>query len=115
MCNENCNCNVVLCVETVTPSSSNVVLTASNSTNLSSLQCLIFKTGCKSISDTVTTAPVAVQITINGTAVALLNKYALPILSNRVPRRSRGAYVVPTSGNPYVILFDTPCCKCNAQ
>ena len=23
-------------------------------------------------------------------------------------------YVVPTSGTPYVILFDTPWCKCNA-
>jgi hypothetical protein len=32
-----------------------------------------------------------------------------------VPCRSRGAYVVPTTGTPYVILFDTPPCKCYAQ
>lgn len=112
MCN--CNCEVELCLQTVTASSSNVVLTTTNSTNLSSLQCITFKTGCKSVSDTVTGAPVPVQITINGTAVALNNKYNLPIFSNRVPRRSKGAYVVPSTGSPYVILFNTPCCKCNA-
>lgn len=111
-----CNCNNNKhCLETVTSNSTNVILTVSNSNNISSLDCFYFATGCKCVSDVVTGTPLPVQITINGTAVALLNKYALPILSNRVPRRSRGAYVVPTSGNPYVILFDTPCCKCNAQ
>lgn len=67
------------------------------------------------VSDLVSGAPLPVQINVNGTAVALLNKYSLTVLSNRVPRRSRGAYVVPEGGTPYVILFDTPCCKCNAQ
>lgn len=112
-----CNCNNNKhCLETATSNGTNVVLTVSDSNNISSLDCFYFATGCKCVSDVVTGAPLPVQIIVNGTAVSLLNKYSLPILSNRVPRRSRGAYVVPTGGGtPYVILFDTPCCKCNAQ
>lgn len=111
-----CNCNnKIHCLETVTVTDTNVVLTVTNSTNISSLECFYFNTGCKCISDFVTVSPFPVQITVNGTAVALLNKYSLPILSNRVPRRAKGAYVVPDGGTPYVILFTTPCCKCNAK
>lgn len=111
-----CNCNnKIHCVETITVTDTNVALTVTNSTNISSLDCFLFKTD-KCISDFVTGSPLPVQIIVNGVAVSLLNKYSLPILSNRIPRRSRGAYVVPTGGGtPYVILFDTPCCKCNAQ
>ena len=112
--NNMCNCKKI-CVETVTATTTNVALTVSNSTNISSLDCLNFGVPCnKSISDVVTGEPLPVQIIINGVAVSLLNKYSLPILSNKVPRRSRGAYVVPDGGTPYVILFDTPYCKCNA-
>lgn len=109
-----CNCKKI-CVETVTTTDTNVVLTVSNSTNISSLDCLNFGVPCnKNVSDVVTGEPLPVQIIINGTAVSLLNKYSLPILSNRVPRRSRGAYVAEGTATPYVILFDTPHCKCNA-
>lgn len=110
-----CNCNSKNhYLQTVTVTDTNVALTVTNSTNISSLDCFNFIEGCKKIRDFVTGSPLPVQIVVNGTAVSLLNKYSLPILSNRVPRRSRGAYVVPTSGTPYVILFDTPYCKCNA-
>lgn len=109
-----CNCkNNTHCVENVTVTDTNVALTVTNSTNISSLECFNLKVnGC--ISNRVSGAPLPVQIVVNGTAVSLLNKYSLPILSNRVPRRAKGAYVVPTSGTPYVILFTTPRCKCNA-
>lgn len=111
-----CNCNnKIHCLETVTVTDTNVALTVTDSTNISSLECFHLNTGCKCISDFVTGAPLPVQIIVNGTAVSLLNKYSLPILSNRVPRRAKGAYVVPDGGTPYVILFTTPCCKCNAQ
>jgi hypothetical protein len=111
MCNCNKNCHKV---ETVTATATNVVLTVTDSNNISSLDCFNFSTGCKSVNDVVTGVPLPVQITVNGVAVSLLNKYSLPILSNRVPCRSRGAYVVPDGGTPYVILFDTPPCKCYA-
>ena len=111
-----CNCNnKIHCLETVTVTDTNVALTVTNSNNISSLECFQFNTGCKCINDFVTGSPLPVQIIVNGTAVSLLNKYSLPILSNRVPRRAKGAYVVPDGGTPYVILFTTPCCKCNAK
>lgn len=112
MCNCNKSCHKL---ETVTSNGTNVILTVTNSDNISSLDCFNFNTGCKCVNDVVVGVPIPVQITVNGTAVALLNKYSLQIFSNRVPPRSRGAYVVPDSGTPYVILFDTPTCKCYAQ
>ena len=49
-----CNCTKI-CVETVTATATNVVLTATNSTNISSLECLNFGVPCnKNISDSVT-------------------------------------------------------------
>ena len=111
MCNCDKSCHKV---ETVVSNGTNVVLTVTNSDNISSLDCFNFSTGCKSVSDVVVGAPLPVQITVNGTAVSLRNKYSLPVLNNRVPYRSRGAYVAEGTATPYVILFDTPCCKCHA-
>ena len=112
-----CNCNnKIHQLETVTTTDTNVALNVTNSNNISSLECFNLVIGnCKSVSDFVPGNPLPVQIIVNGVAVSLLNRYSLPILSNRVPRRAKGAYVVPASGTPYVILFTTPCCKCNAQ
>lgn len=110
-----CNCkNKTHKLETVTVTDTNVALNVTNSNNISSLDCFELVLGCKCVDDFVTDAPLPVQVIVNGTAVSLLNKYSLPVLSNRVPKRSQGAYVVPPSGTPYVILFTTPYCKCNA-
>lgn len=110
-----CDCNKTCHkLETAVSNGTNVALTVTNSDNISSLDCFNFTAGCKSVNDVVTGSPLPVQIIVNGVAVSLLNKYSLPILSNRVPQRSRGAYVVPSSGTPYVILFDTPTCRCYA-
>ena len=111
-----CNCNKTCHkIETVTATDTNVVITVTDSNNISSLDCFNFSAGCKSVNDVVAGTPLPVLITVNGANIELQNKYGLPILSNRVPCRSRGAYVVPTTGTPYVILFDTPPCKCYAQ
>lgn len=112
MCNNICKFDHYL--EAVTATTSNVVLTVSNSTNISSLEPFNIITGCRRISEVVTGAPLPVQVTVNGTAAALLNRYSLPILSNRVPKRSKGTYVVPAAGSPYVILHTTPCNRVNA-
>lgn len=110
-----CTCNHNKHVlERVTVTDTNVVLTVTNSTNISSLDNFELSIPCcKGITDYVDGTPLPVQININGTAVNLYNKYSLPVLSNRVPRRSKGAYVV-SNGTGYVILFTTPCCKCGA-
>lgn len=111
MCNCNKSCHKL---ETAISNGTNVILTVTNSNNISSLECFNFSACSKSVSDVVTGTPIPVLITVNGTNVALLNKYSLSIQSNRVPLRSRGAYVAPDGASPYVILFDTPICKCNA-
>lgn len=113
MCNR-CQCNNNHYLEAVAATTTNVVLTVSNATNISSLEPFNIITGNRRISETVTGAPLPVQVTVNGTAVDLRNRFALPILSNRVPQRSKGTYVVPTTGDPYVILYTTPFNRANA-
>lgn len=107
------NCNHY--VTAVAATATNVILTVSDDTNISSLENFnLIISRCRNVSDVVTGAPLPVQITVNGVAVDLLNRYALPILSNRVPRRALGTYVVPTTGDPYVILHTTPYNRVNA-
>lgn len=102
-------------VTNVTATDSNVALTVSNPTNISSLEEFNLVIPCRiNVSSAVSGAPLPVQVIVNGTAVALLNKYSIQIMSNHVPRRAKGAYVVPASGTPYVILWTTPQCKANA-
>jgi len=108
-----CNCNNNHYLETVTVTDTNAALTVTNSTNISSLDNFNLIVN-KCIGDFVTGTPLPVQVVVNGTAVSLYNRYSLPVLSNKIPRRAKGAYVVPDSGTPYVILFTTPQCKCNA-
>lgn len=111
MCN---TCRINHKIETVTATAANVVLTVSNSTNISTLEPFNLIAGCQPISAAVTGAPLPVQVNVNGANVALLNRFSLPVLSNRVPRRALGTYVVPTTGDPYVILHTTPCNRVNA-
>lgn len=101
-------------VESVTATATNVVIDVTNDTNISSLEPFNLIVGCRRVGEVVTGAPLPVQITVNGVAVDLLNRYALPILSNRVPRRAQGTYVEPTTGDPYVILHTTPYNRVNA-
>lgn len=98
-------------VQAITDNTTSIDLTVSNSTDIGNLQPFILIRN-KSVS--VPTAPVPVTINVNGTSVELQNKYGIQIQSNRLPRRAVGAYVVPETGDPYVILFTTPYCRCNA-
>lgn len=87
-----------------------VLMTVNNSTNISSLDYFeLFLT--INPNTVVTGAPVPFKINVNGTDVTLLNRYSLPINSDRLNTRKRyyGAYVAPTAGgSPYVILWNTP-------
>jgi hypothetical protein len=86
-----------------------VEITVTNSTNISSLDCFELVL-CQCPSEVVTGEPLPFTINVNGTAVNLLNKYSLPIYTNRLKPRKRyfGAYVAE-GATPYVILFNTPC------
>ena len=96
-----------------TPTAINMTIT--NSTNISNLDCfeLIL---CVNPNTVITGEPLPYTITVNGVAVNLLNKYSLPIYSNRLKVRKRyyGSYVAPATGDPYVILWNTPNCPAYA-
>lgn len=91
------------------------VLTVTNPNNIANLDnfnlCLTINPNT-----VITGAPVDYTITVNGTAVALKNRFGLPISTDRLKMRRlyEGCYVVPATGAPYVILLDTPCNKAYA-
>lgn len=108
------NCNPTFHIgTTLTPdpadTPTSLVMTVTNDGNISSLEnfTLVLARNPYSV---ITGDPVPFQITVNGTNVSLLNKYSLPIYSNRLSMRKRyyGSYVVPEEGDPYVILWNTP-------
>ena len=82
-----------------TPTS--LVMTITNPGNISSLQPFEL---------VLARNPYSVITGDPGENVNLLNKYSLPIYSNRLSMRKNyyGAYVVPSEGDPYVILWNTP-------
>lgn len=98
-------------VTSLTVGADAVNMTVTNSTNISSLDDFDLLL-CVNPDLIVTGAPLPYTITINGTAVPLVNKYKLPIYTNRLQTRVPycGAYVEEASG-VYVILFDTPSCS----
>lgn len=112
MCNCQ-SCQNVHYVTSVTDNTSNLELTVTNSSDIGSLDPFILIMN-KNVS--VPTAPIPTTVNVNGVSVPLYNKYSIQIQSNRIPRRAVGAYVSPQeeTEEPYVILFTTPYCRCNA-
>ena len=98
-------------VTSLTATATTVNMTITNNTNVSDLDCFELVL-CVNPDSVVTGDPLPYTITVNGVAVNLLNKYSLPIYTSRLRTRKlyKGAYVVPETGAPYVILFNTPDC-----
>lgn len=94
----------------LTASETAVNMTVSNPTNVSDLDCFRLLL-CVNPNTVVSGEPLPYTITINGVAVNLLNKLSLPVYTSRLNTRKvyQGHYVVPETGDPYVILLDTPC------
>ena len=101
-----CNCNLHRATNLTTAG----VLTVTNSNNIANLMPFDLVL-CLNPNNVITGAPVNYTITVNGIAVPLLNRVALPISTDHLMSRKRykGYYIIPTSGDPYVILVDTPC------
>ena len=97
-------------VETVVNAGTTLQINTTNDTNISTLTPYYFKRTAE-IAD-VTTAPIPVTVGVNGSYVPLNNKYGQQIMSDKIPRRAVGMYIVPTTGDPYVILLTTPACRC---
>ena len=101
-----CNCNL----HRATNLTSTGVLTVTNSNNIANLMPFDLVL-CLNPNNVITGAPVNYTITVNGVAVPLLNRVALPISTDHLMPRKRyhGYYIIPTSGDPHVILVNTPC------
>ncbi len=86
------------------------LLTVTNPSNISNLDPFILIL-CVNPDTVITGAPVDYTITINGAPVALKNRLGLNISTDHLRSRKayHGYYVVPPTGDPYVILLDTPC------
>ena len=105
MCN--CNCNNNHRVVTVEYTGTAINLTATNSTDIASLEDFNLIC-CKPVSSLVTGAPVPVSIEINGVVgVPLRDDLGLPIMSNAVPKgKTCGTYVV--NGDDVYVMLRTP-------
>ena len=92
------------------------VLTVSNSTNVASGERFVLALALNP-NTIITGAPVNYTVTINGTAVKMVNIYGANISTDKlIPRVPyRGFYFVPTDGSdPYVVL-NTYCRPCESQ
>ena len=103
-------------VTALTASDTAVEMTITNGTNIAELDYFELVL-CVNPDTVVTGDPLPYTVNVNGTAVALQNKYGLPINTNRLCPRKKyvGAYVEPETGTPYVILWNTPECARYAQ
>ena len=111
-----CNCNPNFHKTlSIAQTDGNLVATISNATNISSLDYFELVL-CQNPNTVITGSPLPILLTVNGENTTLLNKYSLPISSDRLKPRKRyyGSYVVPATGSPYVILWNTPDCPAYA-
>lgn len=101
-----CDCNLHRATSLTTAG----VLTVTNSNNIANLMPFDLVL-CVNPNNVITGAPVNYTVTVNGNNVPLLNRVALPVSTDHLQtrKRYRGYYIVPTSGDPHVILVNTPC------
>lgn len=101
------NCNCCTNMHKTTAISTAGLLTVTNSTNVGNFDrfCL-----CITInpSNVITTAPVALTVTINGSAVPIIDEWGYPVNSDKVTTRRRyyGRYI--ESETPHVTLLNVP-------
>lgn len=103
----NCNCGNFHKATNLTTGGLLTVTNPNNIANLMPFNMVL----CLNPNNIITGAPVNYTITINGTVAALLNRFGLPISTDHLEPRKvyRGRYIIPTTGDPYVILLNTPC------
>lgn len=125
-----CNCNTTVHrVTNLTTGTTTVNLAVTNDTNIGNLEPFtLIISKCKSVN--IPASPLPVTITINDTAMPLLDKNGIQIQSNMIPYYSHGRCVLEATTAvtestdsatqatvrditvPYVILYNTPRCKC---
>ena len=101
-------------VYNITSNATNLILSVSNSTNIGDNERFIFYfPNCRrqTIRSVITGAPLPVLVNVNGVDVQLIYSNCQAVLSNRVPRRADGRYIVPETGEPFIQLFYPECVR----
>lgn len=103
------NCRYFHCANSVTVGTDVITLNFENGATASDQTRFCFKL-CQTIPDTAMTFPV--QLTVNGTAIPLWNKYGNPVVaSDLVPYKLINGYYGATDA--HVIATNIPCnCRC---
>ena len=101
-------------VYNITSNDTNLILSVSNSTNIGDNERFVFYfPNCRrqTIRSVITGEPLPVLVNVNGVNVQLIDSNGQAVLSNRVPRRADGRYIVPETGEPFIQLFYPECVR----
>lgn len=104
-----CNCNSCPYVHKTTGLSTAGLLTVTNPNNVGNFDpfCIIVTISPNSV---ITSAPVALTVTVNGSATPIIDIWGYPVTSDRIRSRCRykGRYII-VQGDPHVTLTTVPC------
>ena len=98
----------------VTSNGTNLILSVTNSTNIGNNQRFVFyypKRLMGVVGSVINGAPLPVLVNVNGDDIQLIDSNKQAILSNRIPNRADGRYIVPETGEPYIQLFYPECVR----
>lgn len=99
------SCNCCEHIHKTTGLSTAGLLTVTNSTNVGNFDpfCLVLTINPNSV---ITGVPVDYTVTVNGTAIPIVDKWGYPITSDRLKTRTlyRGRYVITTAGAHITLL-----------
>ena len=103
----NCNCGILHRATNLTTAGVLTVTNPNNIANFDDFNLLL----CLNPNNIITGAPVAYTVTINGTAVPILDKWGYPIQTDRLcPRKIyQGKYITGTDVTPHVSLMNVCC------
>ena len=102
-------CNCCQYLHKTTALSTAGLLTVTNPTNVGNFDpfCLILTINPNSV---ITTSPVAYTVTVNGTAIPIVDIWGYPVMTDRLRTRKvyKGRYIV-TNAEAHITLVNVPC------
>ena len=103
------NCNCCPYMHKTTAISATGTLTVTNDSNVGNFDrfCLCFTINPSSV---ITTAPVALSVTLNGSEYPIIDEWGYPVTSDKVTTRKRYAgRFITTGGSSHVTLLNATC------
>lgn len=102
-------CNCCQYLHKTTALSTAGLLTVTNSTNIGNFDpfCLLLTINPNNV---ITTSPVAYTVTVNGTAIPIVDIWGYPVMTDRLKTRKvyKGRYIVNSTG-AHITLINVPC------